>query len=182
MEMMSNFTNNLGKKGGSMFSSSKFWIITGLAVLFIGIAFWIYQYYILPRLEPTFVSNAEIDTLKDDGGANGGPGAADANGNLRNYAEIYFFHTDWCPYSQEAMPIWKDMKRKMNNKKINKHTLLFKEIDGEKDSAKMADFEDEYKKKIDGFPTIMLVKENQVVDYEAEVNRENLNEFINSVL
>jgi len=70
----------------------------------------------------------------------------------------------------------------MNNKKINKHTLLFKEIDGEKDSAKMADFEDEYKKKIDGFPTIMLVKENQVVDYEAEVNRENLNEFISSVL
>ena len=178
MEMMSDFTNSLTKKGTSMFSSSKFWIITGLAVLFIGIAFWIYQYYILPRLEPTFVSNAEIDTLKDDGSA-GGP---NADANAGPYAEIYLFHTDWCPYSQEAMPIWKAMKKRMNNKKINKHILLFKEIDGDKDSAKITDFEDEYKKKIDGFPTIMLVKDDQVVDYEAEVNTDNLNEFINSVL
>ena len=46
----------------------------------------------------------------------------------------------------------------------------------------MIDFENQYKKKIDGFPTIMIVKDDQVVDYEAEVNSDNLNEFINSVL
>ena len=116
--MMSNFTNNLTRTGSSMFSSSKFWMITGLAVLFIGIAFYLYQYHILPRLEPTFVTNAEIDSAP---GQNG-----DENSQGEPYAEIYFFHTDWCPYSPEAMPIWTGMKDKMNNKRINKHTLLFK--------------------------------------------------------
>ena len=78
------------------------------------------------------------------------------------------------------MPIWKGLKKKLNNTRINKHTLLFKEIDGENEEGKISDFEDEYKKKIDGFPTIMIVKDEQVVDFEAEVNTDNLTEFINS--
>ncbi len=169
--MMSNFTNSLTQGGSQLFSSSKFWIITGLAVLFIGVAFYIYQNYILPRLEPTYVTNAELDDNQRGTDGIGEP-----------YAEIYFFHTEWCPYSQEAMPIWKGLKEKLNNTKINKHTLLFKEIDGEKNQSKITEFEQEYKKKIEGFPTIMLIKDKQVVDYEAEVNGDNLTEFINSVL
>ncbi len=169
--MMSNFTNSLTQGGSQLFSSSKFWIITGLAVLFIGVAFYIYQNYILPRLEPTFVTNAELDDNQSGIDGRGEP-----------YAEIYFFHTEWCPYSQEAMPIWEGLKQKLNNTKINKHTLLFKEIDGEKNQSKITEFEQEYKKKIEGFPTIMLIKDKQVVDYEAEVNGDNLTEFINSVL
>jgi len=170
MEMMSGFTNSLTQGGTQLFSSSKFWIITGLAVLFIGVAFYIYQNFILPKLEPTFVTNAELDDNQSPG-QRGEP-----------YAEIYLFHTEWCPYSQEAMPIWEGLKKKLNNTKINKHTILFKNIDGEKDQSKLTEFEQEYKKKIDGFPTIMLIKDDQVVDYEAEVNSDNLTEFINSVL
>ena len=173
MNMMSNFTNSLTRGGTQLFSSSKFWIITGLAVLFIGIAFYIYQTYILPRLEPTFVTNAEMDDGQVSN-ADGSPGEP--------YAEIYFFHTSWCPYSKEAMPIWQGLKKKLNNTRINKHTLLFKEIDGESEESKIHEFEDEYKKKIDGFPTIMIVKDEQVVDFEAEVNTDNLTEFIQTVL
>ena len=39
-----------------------------------------------------------------------------------------------------------------------------------------------YNKKIEGYPTIILVKENEVIEFEAEPTYENLNEFIRTTL
>ena len=45
-------------------------------------------------------------------------------------------------------------------------------------------FEDKYLngKKIDGYPSIYMVKDSQVIEYEAKPDANTLTEFINSVL
>ena len=42
------------------------------------------------------------------------------------------------------------------------------------------DMADKYK--VDGYPTIKLVKGNQVIEYDAKPTLENLKEFLNSTL
>ena len=50
------------------------------------------------------------------------------------------------------------------------------EIDGE-DNPDLAD-----KYKVEGYPTIKLIKGNQVIEYDAKPTKEHLKEFLNSTL
>jgi hypothetical protein len=43
-------------------------------------------------------------------------------------------------------------------------------------------FSKTYKKKIDGYPTIILIKQNEVIEFDAEPNKENLTAFIEKTL
>ena len=162
---MSNIQNSLS----DALSNQKYWMYFGLLVLFLGIALYFYQYHILPKMEPTFVENREFDDT-------------DADGELGNYADLYFFNASWCPYSKVAKPIWNKIKSENNGKKFNKHILNCVEIDGEKEGDKVTQFESTYNKKIEGYPSIIMVKDDQVVEYEAKPDENSLTEFINSVL
>ena len=129
-----------------------------MAALLTGLAFFIYNYYVAPRLNPTFVENKELMKKgSDDDG---------------NEADIYYFFTEWCPYCKKARPIWDNLKEQYNNKLFNGKTLNFKEVDCEK-NEKLAD-----QFNIEGYPTIKLVKGNQVVDYDAKPDAESLKEFL----
>ena len=101
-------------------------------------------------------------------------------------ATLYFFTVDWCPYSKKAKPIWKKVKKQFDGKEINHITLNFKEIDGEKQETELENFENEYlvpnDKKIDGYPSIWMVKGDQVIEYYAKPDVNSLTEFINSML
>ena len=116
-----------------------------------------------------FVPNREFTSAEVDGG--GG-------------AEIYFFAVDWCPYSKKAKPVWDKIKRKFDGKEINNQVIRFIDVDGDKDSKALEKFEDKYLngKKIDGYPSVYLVKGSQVIEYEAKPDENTMTEFINSVL
>ena len=66
-----------------------------IVVIFLGVAFYVYNTYIAPRINPDFVPNREFD---DDDGRPG-------------IAELYLFAVDWCPYSKKAKPIWNTVKK-----------------------------------------------------------------------
>jgi thiol-disulfide isomerase/thioredoxin len=91
-------------------------------------------------------------------------------------ADIYFFYTEWCPHCKTAKPIWADFKSQMSGKKVNGVTLNFFEIDCDKDTATSDKFN------VKGFPTIKLMKGNQIIEYDAKPSTANLIEFVNTSL
>ena len=143
---------------GKVIYSKKFLLVIFMAALLTGLAFFIYNYYVAPRLNPTFVENKEL--MKEGGDDD------------INEVDIYYFFTEWCPYCKKARPIWDNLKEQYNNKPFNGKTLNFKEVDCEK-NEKLAD-----QFNIEGYPTIKLVKGNQVVDYDAKPDAESLKEFL----
>jgi len=169
MPSLNNTTTNIK----NMLFNKKFIIILILIAIFLGVAFYVYNNYIAPRLNPDFVPNREF-THSD----------ANVGSTESGVAELYLFSVDWCPFSKKVKPIWKELKNTFHNKQINNSILKFKEVDGDKDSKVLENFENKFLngKKVDGYPSIYLVKNNQVVEYEAKPSTATLSDFINSVL
>lgn len=143
-----------------MLENKKFFMIMFLVVIFIGVGFYVYNTYIVPRMQPSYIENKE---LQEDSGEN-------------KEAEIYFFYGTWCPYCKKAMPVWKQFRDEYENKKVNGTTIYFREIDTEKDEKTTKQFN------VTGVPTIKLVKDNQVIEYDADVKYDTLVEFVHTTL
>lgn len=81
---------------------------------------------------------------------------------------IYAFIADWCPHCKSAKPA---IEKLQGNSPNNVNVELVNEKD---DSSK------ELMKKynVRGFPTIILVTKDGVVEFEQRVTDENLNSFV----
>jgi len=95
-------------------------------------------------------------------------------------AEIMFFYANWCPHCKAAKPHWQEIKDEYEGKEVNGYTLVFTEVDCTEETPEVKDKTSEYD--IEGYPTIKLVKDGQVVDYDAKPTKETLEKFINTVL
>ena len=162
---MDSVNNGMSAVKGILFNK-KFIIILVVTAIFIAVAFWVYTTYIAPSIDPEYVPNREFT---DETSSN---------------AELFMFSVDWCPYSKAAKPVWKKLTDKYNGKEINGVSLEVKEIDGDKQAKELENFESKYLngKKIEGYPSIYMVKDDKVVEYEAKPKMDTLIEFINSVL
>ena len=165
MSILETINNSLPNVKGMLFNK-KVIIILVVAAIFIGVAFWVYTTYIAPSIDPQYVPNREFTD------------------ETSNSANLYMFSVDWCPYSKKAKPIWKKLTSKYNGTDINGVNLTIKEIDGDKQATELESFETKYLdgKKIDGYPSIYMVKDDKVHEYDAKPNLETLTEFIQSVL
>ena len=163
---MDSVNNGMNAVKGILFNK-KFIIILVVTAIFIGVAFWVYTTYIAPSISPDYVPNREF-----------------TDGEGTNTAELFMFSVDWCPYSKAAKPIWKKLTEKYQGQEVNGTLLEVKEIDGDKQAQELENFESKYLngKKIDGYPSIYMVKDDKVVEYEAKPKLDTLKEFINSVL
>ena len=147
-----------------------FYII--LITIFLVTAYQTYYKYILPRLNPDFIPNKEFH--RDEGG--GGLPGLPSGENTGKPAELIFFCVKWCARCKKAQPEWDKLVKKLEGKKINGSLIYFKQIDCEEDEA-MAD---EYQ--IDGYPTIKLVQNTRIVEYNAKPDALLLEEFLNRTL
>jgi thiol-disulfide isomerase/thioredoxin len=95
-------------------------------------------------------------------------------------AEIIFFYANWCPHCKEAKPHWEEIKKQYDGKTINGYTLVFTDVDCSEETPDVKKFTDEYE--VEGFPTIKMVKDGQVIEYDAKPTKQTLEKFINSVL
>lgn len=153
----------------SMIFNKKFIIILFVVTVFLAVAFYVYNTYISPKIDPDYVPNKEFTTKGEEEDIS---------------SDLYLFTAEWCPYSKKAKPIWNKLKKQYDGKSINHTNLRFIEVDGEKDEKTMENFESKFLngKKIEGFPSIYMVKNDQVIEYEAKPNFEILKQFIESVL
>ena len=97
------------------------------------------------------------------------------SGNVQE-VELIMFTVEWCPHSKKAIPVWNQLKEEYDGKTYNGYKIIFQQFDGEENS----DLADKYK--VEGYPTIKLLKGNQVIEYDAKPSLEHLKEFLNSTL
>ena len=134
-----------------------------LCILFIIIAFYIYFSVIRPKLNPTYVENNEFANPDSE--------------KAHDDATLYFFYTTWCPYCKQSKPEWDRFKERMKDVEINNTSIVFEEIDCDKNAA----FADKYK--VTGYPTIKLVKsDGTIYDYDAKPSSDTLYTFLQEVL
>jgi thiol-disulfide isomerase/thioredoxin len=151
---------------GGATSSTNYMLIIGLCVLFAIVAFCIYIYVIKPSFQTTYKSNSEQVPRGEKGG---------------NEVELMFFYADWCPHCKVAKPAWNDVKAEYENKTINGYTVIFIDVDcSDENSTEVQRMMDQYT--IEGFPTIKLLKDGQVIDFDAKPTKDSLTQFLNTVL
>jgi thiol-disulfide isomerase/thioredoxin len=140
-------------------------LIVGLVLLFVIIAIVYYFYYVGPSAKPSYYPNNEQMPLGSSGD---------------NSAELMFFYADWCPHCKAAKPIWNDLKSEYENKTVNGYKIIFTEVDCSEETSEVEKLMNQYN--VEGYPTIKLIKDGQVIEYDAKPSRETLNKFLNTVL
>jgi thiol-disulfide isomerase/thioredoxin len=153
---LNDIKNKIGKTAGN----TQFLVTLLIAVLFILASLFIYRRSVSSKVNKKYVTNNEFSN-KPSG---------------INSADIYFFYTEWCPHCKTAKPVWADFKAQMSDKQVNGITLVFHEVDCDKDTATSDKFN------VKGFPTIKLMLGKQIIEYDAKPSTENLIEFVNTTL
>jgi thiol-disulfide isomerase/thioredoxin len=154
--------NDIKQKLGKAATNTQLLIIILVLIIFIIAALFIYRKSVVGKLNNKYVTNNEF--------------SKNVNKGTITSADIYFFYTEWCPHCKTAKPIWADFKKQMGGKQVNGVTLNFFEIDCDKDAATSDKFN------VKGFPTIKLIKGNQIIEYDAKPSTVNLIEFVNASL
>ena len=95
-------------------------------------------------------------------------------------ATVMLFYVDWCPHCKTAKPVWNEMKTEYEGTMINGYKVSFVEYNCTKESAETQELMDKYN--IEGFPTIILLKDKQVIDYDAKPAKATMVQFLNTVL
>jgi thiol-disulfide isomerase/thioredoxin len=149
--------------GGNMTTSTI--VIISVIILFVGIAIYYYYYHIVPASKPAYNPNHEH---------------MPASSNNSKEAELLLFYVDWCPHCKTAKPAWEEIKAQYENKTINGYRVIFTEINCTEETAEVEQMMNKYN--IEGFPTIKLLKDGQVVEYDAKPTKDTLNQFLNTVL
>lgn len=152
------------KTAGSNISTSTM-IIVGVVILLSLIAGFYIFYYYLPSLKASYKPNSEQILIGSQPG---------------NEAELLFFYADWCPHCKTAKPVWEELKSEYENKTINGYRVVFTEINCTSETAEVEQMMNKYH--IEGFPTIKLLKDGQIVEYDAKPTKATLEQFLNTVL
>lgn len=140
-------------------------ILLLLITIFSIVSFFYYKRIILPRLNNKYIANKEF-IPKDN----------DINSEFKpKHATLYYFYTTWCPHCKAANPHWQSLQTETNGnvKGIN---IIFKDVDCEQDTTTADKF------KINSYPTIKLIYNNTIYDYDAKPDKNTLIQFLNSVL
>lgn len=106
--------------------------------------------------------------------------STDSDSLGKKHCEMLLFYTNQCGYCKKAKPEWAALKEKYKNKSVKGYNILFTEIDcsnsDENISKKMKKFN------IVGVPTIILIKGDQVINYESKPTTDLLSEFLETNL
>jgi thiol-disulfide isomerase/thioredoxin len=131
-----------------------------LIIVFLIAAIYTYKRYVSPRMKPNYVANNEYIQ----------------GAELPTSVDMYYFYTTWCPHCKKSMPVWQNLKKDIGDNKIKGSRINFLEVDCDKDTE-LAD-----KFNVKSYPTIKLVKGNQIIEYDAKPHKDTLMEFLNTSL
>lgn len=150
--------------GSSWIPENKTYLFIGLAVLII---FGCVAYYLYSQSQSTSESYA----INRESGTNSDPGKV---------AELMLFSVDWCPHCKTARPEWDELKSEYEGKTINGYKVIFSDINCTEETVEVENKINKYK--IEGYPTIKLLKDGQVIEYDAKPTKKTMEEFLNTVL
>lgn len=97
-----------------------------------------------------------------------------------NSCIIYFFHADWCPHCKKALPEWESFKQTNNGKMINGYKLNCVDVNcTNEDDANTTQYINKFN--VEGYPTIKMLKDNKVIDFESRITTSSLNSFLDTM-
>ena len=145
-----------------------FWTIF-FVILIIGAAIYGYYIYYLPSVKSRNFSDLSNKRPVENGKGGGGD------------ILVYFFHVDWCPHCKTASPEWKTFSDNYDGLEVNGYTLrcINKDCTNDKDASVQDLIQ---KHKIEGYPTIKMIKDNKTIDFDAKVTNSNLEKFIENMV
>lgn len=165
---------NLFKGGTGVNSTTILYIIIAICILLLLI--YLYYQYVKPIYNTRFNANNELGHESGNGSGSG----QGSSGQGSKDAELMLFYVDWCPHCKTAKPLWDELKSEYENKKINGYTILFSEINCTNETPEIESLINKFK--IEGYPTIKLLKDGNIVEYDAKPNKATLIEFLNTAL
>jgi thiol-disulfide isomerase/thioredoxin len=145
------------EKLNSFFKKYKNHIVIILVIILIIILYIYFAYY--RKIKENFKSNNEIDY---------------SNGDTKN-AKVCFFYVDWCPHCKTALPEWNAFKNEMNNTDINGYKLTCVEYNCTTETSEVTSLINQYN--IEGYPTVKMIKDNEVFDFDAKPTTSYLKQF-----
>jgi thiol-disulfide isomerase/thioredoxin len=169
MPPMGNF--NVLKTGGNpslMQKVGEFMNWKTIAIIIAVLVFIIFAYYTYKQYSDT----------KTTFNANRENASTDQNSN--KIATIMLFYVDWCPHCKTAKPEWDTLKAQYDGKTINGYTMSFVEHNCTNESDEVSQLMDKYS--IEGYPTIKLINDNQVIEYDAKPTKSTMEQFLHTVL
>ena len=104
-----------------------------------------------------------------------------ANANVRNpEIVIFFFHVDWCPFCVKSKPEWTAFSAEYDGKIINNYLISCQIINCSNNpdvpdptaAQLMATYD------VNSFPTVILVKDNNAIAYDAKIKKDTLESFV----
>ena len=158
------FLNNLKGGSNSYVSSISKMDKTTLAAIIVTVLLIIgalvYYFYIMPKAKPNY---SAVEGFSKD-----------------KSAELLFFYADWCPHCKTAKPAWTETVSKYENTTINGYKVVFTEINCTNESEEVEKLMNKYK--IEGYPTIKLLKDGQIIEYDAKPSKDTIIQFLTNVL
>lgn len=140
------------------------WLTIGLFIVGLGFMIW----FAYSSFKETMTSyNANREHTKN-------------NENSNKTANMLLFYVDWCPHCKTAKPEWEELKSEYEGKNINGYNLVFTEYNCTNETAEIEELMNKYS--IEGYPTIKLIKDNQVIEYDAKPTKSTMEQFLHTVL
>ena len=132
-----------------------------IVCIFIGIGIYYYYNFIKDKNNKNYVDNKEF--------------LPEPKNKKIKEATLYYFYTNWCPHCKKAGPEINKLVEQTGGV-INETKLVIEKVDCDKDTETADKFE------VNGYPTIKLIYDEKIYDYDAKPNVETLIEFLNTVI
>lgn len=103
------------------------------------------------------------------------------DGNSSNKtAHLLLFYAEWCPHCKTAKPEWDAVKEEYDGKTINDYTVVFEEYNCSTPNAEIEELMNKYD--VGGYPTLKLIKDGQIIEYDAKITKALIEQFLTTVL
>ena len=97
-----------------------------------------------------------------------------------NPVELMMFSVDWCPHCKQAQPEWHKISDEYSASQINGRKVIFTLVNCTEETP---DIEKQLKQySIEGYPTIKLLKDGQIINFEAKPDYPNILKFLQSTV
>jgi thiol-disulfide isomerase/thioredoxin len=133
-------------------------------LVLIGLSIYYYYTYIAPKLSTKYSANSQPNY----------------NNTSSGQPELILFYVDWCPHCKTAKPEWDKVKQEYTGQSINGSPILFKEVNCTDETSEVQQMIAQYK--IEGYPTIKLLKDGKVIEFDSKPTQDSLKQFLNTVM
>ncbi len=160
--------NSIKAKAQTLSQTSFVYVKTNWMIIVSALLFGVLGYYIYTNY---FSNKTQYNANREN---------FDTNQESNKTANLMLFYVDWCPHCKTAKPEWESLKSEYEGKNINGYTLTFTEYNCTTESPETDELMNKYK--IEGYPTVKLLKDNQIVEYDAKPTKSTMEQFLHTVL